>query len=237
MVGLASAIAWFEIGIAIAAGRVLAWGADPEGWSIELIAGPLLLGWVGLAVLASATHLIPAIGPGDPATHGRQRTLLGRAATGRLVALDAGIAALSVGVPLRLDPLVVGGALAAVGGFVATAIAAGGGDRPARIRRAIADALTPADREVQADGPSSSESHEPSRLVAPSLRALPQGRAGDGGTDERADRHAAQEGGHARVGIGIRWQVRGGQSGLGRLTFHELTSALMSRAATDPGSR
>lgn len=122
MIGLASAIAWFEIGIAIAAGRVLVWGADPAGWSIELIAGPLLLGWVGLAVLASATHLIPAIGPGDPATHGRQRTLLGRAATGRLMALDAGIAALTVGVPLRLEPLVAGGAIAAVGGFVATAV-------------------------------------------------------------------------------------------------------------------
>lgn len=122
MIGLASAIVWFEIGIAIAAGRVLAWGADPASWSIEVIAGPLLLGWVGLAVLASATHLIPAIGPGDLATHSRQRIVLGRAATGRLAALDAGVAALTVGVPLRLEPLAVGGAIAAIGGFVATTV-------------------------------------------------------------------------------------------------------------------
>lgn len=122
MLGLASAIAWFEVGIAIAAGRVLAWGADPGSWSLDVIAVPLVIGWAGLAVLASATHLIPAIGPGDPATHGRQRTLLGRAATVRLAALDVGVAALTVGLPLRIDPLLAVGALATVGGFAATAI-------------------------------------------------------------------------------------------------------------------
>ena len=126
MTGLASAMAWFEVGIAIAAGRVLAWGADPAGWSVEVVVGPLIVGWAGLAVLASATHLLPAIGPGDPLTHGRQRTLLGRAATARLVALDVGVAALTVGVPLGVDPLVAVGALAAAGGFVSTAAALAG---------------------------------------------------------------------------------------------------------------
>ncbi len=121
MVGLSSAIAWFEVGIAVAAGRVLAWGADPASWSVDVVAGPLILGWAGLAVLASATHLVPAIGPGDAATHGRQRALLGRAATARLLALDLGIAALSLGVPLRSDPLVAVGALATAGGFLSTA--------------------------------------------------------------------------------------------------------------------
>ncbi len=116
MDGLVSAIAWLEVGIAIASGRVLVFGADPAGWSVEAIAGPLIVGWVGLAIVASATHLLPAIGPGDPAAHARQRGLLGRAAVVRLVVLDAGVAALTVGVPPGLDPLVVaGGALTAIG--------------------------------------------------------------------------------------------------------------------------
>lgn len=121
MTGLVSAMTWFEVGVAVAAGRVLAWGADPASWSVDLIVGPLIVGWAGLAVLASATHLVPAIGPGDPLNHGRQRALLGRASIPRLVALDAGVAALTIGLPLGVAPLVAAGALATAGGFLATA--------------------------------------------------------------------------------------------------------------------
>jgi nitrite reductase (NO-forming) len=138
MTGLVSAIAWFEVGIAIAAGRVLASGTDPGGWSVDVVIAPLVVGWAGIAVLASASHLIPAIGPGDPAAHARQRALLGRVAEGRLVALDVGVAALAVGVPLGVVPLVAVGALVAAGGFVPTALALAGavlvgvrGSRPA----------------------------------------------------------------------------------------------------------
>jgi hypothetical protein len=108
--GLVSAIVWLEVGIAVAAGRVVALGADPAGWSVDAVAGPLIVGWVGLAIVASATHLLPAIGPGDPASHARQRRLLGWAATVRLVVLNLGVGALAIGLPLGLDPMVMGGA-------------------------------------------------------------------------------------------------------------------------------
>ena len=121
MGGLISALAWFVIGIAVMAGRVLAFGATPEAWSIEAVVGPLVIGWVGSAVIASATHLLPAIGPGDPAVHARQRARLGRASVARLVAFDLGVAALSLGIPLGVQPLAAGGAVLAGVGFVTTA--------------------------------------------------------------------------------------------------------------------
>ncbi len=106
MGGLVSAIAWFELGMTMACGRLLAAGVDPAESTATILIGPLVLGWVGLTVLASATHLVPAIGPGDPAAHARQRVMLGRWATVRLVAADAGIALSAVGL------LPVGGDLA-----------------------------------------------------------------------------------------------------------------------------
>ena len=158
MIGLASAIAWFEIGIAIAAGRILAWGADPEGWSIELIAGPLLLGWVGCAVLRFGDAPDPGDRPGRPgdarppadaagacrdgppcgARRGHRRTLDRRTTPSRAV---------GGGRCDRRRRRVRGH-----GG------PAGGGDRPAAARRASNVALTPADPGAQADGPSSSGS-------------------------------------------------------------------------------
>ena len=95
--GLVSAMAWFEVGMLTACGRLLLVGADPAETTATILIGPLVLGWVGLAVLASATHLVPAIGPGDHAAHARQRRLLGRWATARLLAANAGVALLVVG--------------------------------------------------------------------------------------------------------------------------------------------
>lgn len=123
--GLVSAIIWLEIGIAVAAARVVTFGADPAGWQIEASAGPLVIGWVGLAIVASATHLLPAIGPGNPAVHARQRRLLGRAATARLAVLNAGVVALAVGLPGGLDPLVTGGAVLVALGLGTTALVLG----------------------------------------------------------------------------------------------------------------
>jgi hypothetical protein len=119
--GLVSAIAWFEVGMAVASGRVLAFGADPAAWSVDAVAGPLIVGWIGLTIVASATHLIPAVGPGNPAAHARQRHLLGRASTLRLATIDAGIAALSVGLPFRLGQLTAAGIVGVAVGLAATA--------------------------------------------------------------------------------------------------------------------
>lgn len=129
--GLVSAIAWFELGALLASARLLVAGADPAAATATVLLGPLVLGWMGLALLASATHLVPAIGPGDPAGHARQRRLLGAAAIPRLAAADAGIAAVSLGTPLGSDILVMAGMLLAAfslawtAGLLATAVAIG----------------------------------------------------------------------------------------------------------------
>lgn len=109
--GLVSAIAWFEIGMAIAAGRVVVLGTDPAAWSLEAVVAPLVAGWVSLALLASATHLLPAVGPGDLASHARQRSLLGRQSLLRLGLADVGVAALAAGLPFGVEPAVVSGAV------------------------------------------------------------------------------------------------------------------------------
>ena len=119
--GLVSSILWLEVGLAVAAGRVLAFGAEPAGWRVDTITGPLIVGWVGLAIVASATHLLPAIGPGDPTTHARQRQHLGRWALMRLVLLNAGVLALAIGLPVGPDPLVVFGAVLVALGLGITA--------------------------------------------------------------------------------------------------------------------
>jgi hypothetical protein len=109
MGGLISAMGWFGVGIGIAAGQVIVLGASPGAWSVNAVFGPLVVGWIGLVVLASATHLLPAIGPGDSAVHARQRAILGRSAALRLVVANVGVAALSIGLPLDLDLLVIAG--------------------------------------------------------------------------------------------------------------------------------
>jgi hypothetical protein len=119
--GLVSSIAWFEVGMATAAGRLLVVGAGPAAWAVEAAMGPIVFGWIGLAIVASASHLVPAIGPGDPVAHARQRLILGRVASLRLALVDLGVAVTSVGLILAMAPVVVVGALAMVGGFGATA--------------------------------------------------------------------------------------------------------------------
>jgi nitrite reductase (NO-forming) len=126
MGGLISAMAWFEVGIVVLAGRALAFGAAPAAWSIETVVAPLVGGWVGIAVLASATHLLPAVGPGDPVVHGRQRALLGRQSVIRLALLDLGVATLSLGIPLGVPILVASGSTLAGAGLLATALLLGG---------------------------------------------------------------------------------------------------------------
>jgi hypothetical protein len=136
---LVSAVVWFELGMAMAAGRLLVAGVDPAASTATILLGPLVLGWVGLTVLASATHLVPSIGPGDPAAHARQRIMLGRWATVRLVAADAGVTLLAVGLlPVGEDVasslgaplagaglLLVGMALSTTAALIAAAAATG----------------------------------------------------------------------------------------------------------------
>jgi hypothetical protein len=118
--GLSSSVAWFVLGALLLGGVVLVRGAAPGAWSIELVAGPLIAGWVGLALLASVTHIVPALGPGDAMAHRRQRHRLGWAGPARLIVLDAGVAAVSIGLATRTDWLTVLGAGLLAAGVVAT---------------------------------------------------------------------------------------------------------------------
>lgn len=118
---LVAAISWLEIGVAVATGRVLVWGANPESWLVEAVGAPLVAGSMGLAMLGSATHLLPAVGPGDGPAHGRQRRLLGRACAVRLAVLNLGVAGLALGWPLRIDSLITIGAVLMMIGLGTTA--------------------------------------------------------------------------------------------------------------------
>ena len=125
MGGLVSAVAWFDLGILGAAGRALAFGAEPAAWSTQLVAAPLVVGWVATAIVASATHLLPAVGPGGPTEHGRQRVLLGRFAVPRLVLHNIGTGLLAVGVVVEADAVVRVGAVAASVALGATVVLLG----------------------------------------------------------------------------------------------------------------
>jgi nitrite reductase (NO-forming) len=122
MLGLAGAIAWFDVGVVVAAGRALVFGASPGAWSTALVAAPLAAGWAATAMLASATHLLPAVGPGGPLDHARQRALLGRGASPRLLLLVAGTALLAAGLGFDLAGAIVAGAAVFTAGLSWTAV-------------------------------------------------------------------------------------------------------------------
>ena len=120
--GLASAVTWFVAGIGVACGRILLLGADPTAWSLDAIVAPLVIGWVGLAVIASGSHLLPAIGPGDQAAHARQRWFLGRIAAIRLIGANAGVALLALGLPMSIATAVTLGIVLVAIAFGSTAV-------------------------------------------------------------------------------------------------------------------
>lgn len=92
--GMLAGIAWYVTGVAVAAWLVISEGPRPEAWSTALAGTPLVAGWVAQVLVASWTHLLPSIGPGGPVAHARQRVVLGRLATPRLVTYNGGVALL-----------------------------------------------------------------------------------------------------------------------------------------------
>jgi nitrite reductase (NO-forming) len=88
---------WLVVGVGIAASSFVVLGADARAWDIGAIAPALALGWVAQVLIGSWSHLLPSIGPGDPAGHARQRSLLGTAATIRIALLDIGAALATIG--------------------------------------------------------------------------------------------------------------------------------------------
>ena len=113
---------WLLVAVAIAAGRVLAAGAAPGAWSLDVLAAPLAIGWAAQVVIGSWSHIVPAIGPGDMPAHARQRAILGRAAVARVAILNAGVALATLGGAVEAGGLVALGALL-VAAALATALA------------------------------------------------------------------------------------------------------------------
>lgn len=121
---LRAASGWFAAAILVGAGRVVWLGADPVGWSIGLVAAPLAIGWVLQVLIASWSHLLPAIGPGDQRAHAAQRRTLGRLALVRVMALNVGVGLLWVGGALGVPIIAtIGGAAVAATVLGAVALA------------------------------------------------------------------------------------------------------------------
>jgi hypothetical protein len=89
--------AWIGIGLALGAARAFSHGADPAGWSIDTLIGPLVIGGVVQTLIGAASHLVPAIGPGGALRHAAQREILGRSASIRLLAINVGAALVTAG--------------------------------------------------------------------------------------------------------------------------------------------
>lgn len=83
-------IVWFVGATVIATGQVLAGGASPAGWSLATLAVPIGVGWAAQVLVGAWSHLVPAVGPGNPVQHARQRALLGRLGGVRVLALNLG---------------------------------------------------------------------------------------------------------------------------------------------------
>lgn len=114
---------WFAVATGIAGGRFIVLGADPAAWDMGVVAAAVVLGWVVQVLIGSWSHLLPAIGPGGPAEHARQRALLGRGATARLIALNGGAALATVGVLGAVFPVTLIGLALAVASLTGSVVA------------------------------------------------------------------------------------------------------------------
>ena len=85
--------AWLLVALLLAATRALPGGADPAAWRLDDVLAPLVAGFVVQVLLGALAHLVPAIGPGSPERHAAERRTLGREATLRLIAWNAGTGA------------------------------------------------------------------------------------------------------------------------------------------------
>jgi nitrite reductase (NO-forming) len=100
--------AWLLVAAVLAVTAALEHGADPQGWRLDRVGAPLVLGFVVQVLLGALSHLLPAVGPGTPEAHAEQRRVLGRAATGRLVCWNAGVGLLTLGLAVGGDGLSAG---------------------------------------------------------------------------------------------------------------------------------
>lgn len=106
--GLA-AMAWFVVAAAWAAARPWLEGVAVPGWTLGLLALPIIGGWTGQVLVAAWSYLLPAVGPGDAGSRARQRRILGAAGLARVAAWNAGLILLMPGMAMLAWWLIVPG--------------------------------------------------------------------------------------------------------------------------------
>jgi nitrite reductase (NO-forming) len=92
-----AAPAWVLVAALVVAIRVVGAGAGGEGWRLTDVAGPLIAGFAIQVLLGAMTNLMPAVGATGHAERAIARRELGRLGTARVVAWNAGTAALTLG--------------------------------------------------------------------------------------------------------------------------------------------
>lgn len=124
---------WLVVAAAAAAAHIVTLGIDPAGWRVSELLAPLVVGVVAQVLLGALSFLVPAVTSGPPERHARQRRRLGRLAPARLIALNAGVALLTVdgllaglqdrsGTAFLADALAVAGLSLALGAGGATLV-------------------------------------------------------------------------------------------------------------------
>lgn len=106
--GLAG-MAWLVLTLASLVLGLLRDGGTAPGWTIGALAIPLIGGWAVQELVAAWGHLLPTVGPGTMAVKARQREVLSRWGTARVVAWNGGLAVLWPGVGFGIPPLGVAG--------------------------------------------------------------------------------------------------------------------------------
>jgi hypothetical protein len=102
---------WFAAAV-VAAAIGLLLGAPLRGWSLGLLAVPMVAGWMLQELVGSWTHLVPSVTPGDAPAHARQRRILAFASRSRLLGWNVGVGVLWLGLGVSVP------GAAAVGGIL-----------------------------------------------------------------------------------------------------------------------
>jgi hypothetical protein len=118
---LVGGTAWFAAACAVALADVVG-GGPVAGWSIGVLAVPMVAGWLLQELVGSWTHLVPSVTPGSPTDHAAQRRALAFASRSRIVAWNAGIGLAWAGLALDVAPAAVAGAVL-VGAAAAVSVA------------------------------------------------------------------------------------------------------------------
>lgn len=110
---LIAGIGWFVVAALFGAGEIVTGSSAPAAWNLAPLAAPLGIGWVAQVLIGAWSHLVPAVGPGSPEQHARQRAILGRAGSFRLAMVNLGAGAIVAGGAFSIQSLELAG-LAAV---------------------------------------------------------------------------------------------------------------------------